>query len=320
MATDIAMALWPLYFVLALGFFAGKHRSFTADAAKELNKLAMTFALPAALFVSTATLSAKTLIQDLPALAVVVISYLGMFLLALGILHFFFKRSLPESALGGLCSASPAGPFFGPAVLLPLFGSGGMIAVTLVALVLNIVQNPVALGFLGGAGEKIPAKPVKKTKLLALSDAVASMVSLPIVWAPLLGLAFALFGIPLSKVLTAGFQLIGTASSGIAIFAIGLTLSASGFQITKEIIVAALIKMIALPTVVLGIGLLFGIRGNLLSECIIVSALSSGVLGMMLSSTREIYIKESASITILTSVSMIVFLPLWIFITKLIAT
>ena len=62
----------------------------------------MTFALPAMLFVSTATLSTKTLVQDLPALAVVAIAYLNMVFLAICIAHFGFKRSLPEAALAGL--------------------------------------------------------------------------------------------------------------------------------------------------------------------------------------------------------------------------
>jgi malonate transporter and related proteins len=40
-------ALIPLFFVLALGCFAGKRRSFDADQAAGLSKLALGFALPA---------------------------------------------------------------------------------------------------------------------------------------------------------------------------------------------------------------------------------------------------------------------------------
>ena len=45
-------ALLPVFFVLALGYVAGKRNSFDADQAAGLSKLAVTFALPATLFIS----------------------------------------------------------------------------------------------------------------------------------------------------------------------------------------------------------------------------------------------------------------------------
>src|ERR1700676_3899443 len=44
-------ALLPVFFVLALGYFAGKFNAFDADQAAGLSKLALSFALPASLFV-----------------------------------------------------------------------------------------------------------------------------------------------------------------------------------------------------------------------------------------------------------------------------
>ena len=45
-------ALLPVFFVLALGFLAGKRNSFDSDQAAGLSNLAVSFALPATLFVS----------------------------------------------------------------------------------------------------------------------------------------------------------------------------------------------------------------------------------------------------------------------------
>jgi malonate transporter and related proteins len=45
-------ALLPVFFVLALGYIAGKRNAFDADQAAGLSKLALSFALPASLFVS----------------------------------------------------------------------------------------------------------------------------------------------------------------------------------------------------------------------------------------------------------------------------
>jgi len=45
-------ALLPVFFVLALGYFAGKRNAFDPDQAAGLSKLATSYALPASLFVS----------------------------------------------------------------------------------------------------------------------------------------------------------------------------------------------------------------------------------------------------------------------------
>ena len=45
-------ALAPVFFVLALGYLAGKRNAFDADQSAGLSKLALTFALPASPFVS----------------------------------------------------------------------------------------------------------------------------------------------------------------------------------------------------------------------------------------------------------------------------
>jgi len=42
-------ALIPVFFVLALGYIAGKRNAFDADQAAGLSKLALSFALPASL-------------------------------------------------------------------------------------------------------------------------------------------------------------------------------------------------------------------------------------------------------------------------------
>ena len=50
--TNIMGALFPIFFVLALGYLAGKRNTFDADQAAGFSKLALSFALPASLFVS----------------------------------------------------------------------------------------------------------------------------------------------------------------------------------------------------------------------------------------------------------------------------
>jgi predicted permease len=43
----------PVFFVLALGYFAGRARKFNSDQVAGLNELVLDYALPAMLFVAT---------------------------------------------------------------------------------------------------------------------------------------------------------------------------------------------------------------------------------------------------------------------------
>ena len=56
-------ALLPVFFVLALGYIAGKRNTFDTDQAAGLSKLALGFALPAALFVSMTDIKRDLLLQ-----------------------------------------------------------------------------------------------------------------------------------------------------------------------------------------------------------------------------------------------------------------
>jgi predicted permease len=57
-------ALFPVFFVLALGYFAGKRNAFDADHAAELSKVALGFALPASLFVGMTEIPRELLLQQ----------------------------------------------------------------------------------------------------------------------------------------------------------------------------------------------------------------------------------------------------------------
>ena len=60
----LVSALLPVFFVLALGYYAGKRNAFDADQAAGLSKLAPSFALPASLFVSMTDIPKELLLQQ----------------------------------------------------------------------------------------------------------------------------------------------------------------------------------------------------------------------------------------------------------------
>jgi hypothetical protein len=61
---ELVSTLLPVFFVLALGYFAGRRNAFDADQAAGLSKLALSFALPASLFVSMTDSPKRLLLQQ----------------------------------------------------------------------------------------------------------------------------------------------------------------------------------------------------------------------------------------------------------------
>src|SRR5258705_5448407 len=74
-------ALVPIFAVMALGYFAGWIRDIDNRHVAELNALLMEFALPASLFVATATTSRAVLLAQWPLLLVFIVSMLALYAL-----------------------------------------------------------------------------------------------------------------------------------------------------------------------------------------------------------------------------------------------
>jgi len=71
-------ALLPIFAVMALGYLAGWVRDIDNHHVAELNALVMDFALPASLFVATATTSRSLLLAQWPSLVVLIVSMLAL--------------------------------------------------------------------------------------------------------------------------------------------------------------------------------------------------------------------------------------------------
>ena len=304
MASSLLQALVPLFFVLALGYAAGRFHSFDADQATGFNTLLVEFALPAMLFSSTVTITRPQLLREGPVVLALVVAYVGMFLLVVGAYRWWVKRSLAEASLAGLLFASPAAPFFGPAVMTPLYGAGAGLTIAIAALVINVTQVPLAIVLIGAGGGSKAQRSVLFTVLGTFKQ--------PVVIAPLVALALVLAGITLPSFIEAALKLIGSATGGVAVFASGLTLAAHKLKLGRDVWANTLGKLVLLPAVVLGFLTVFGVTGAAQAQAVVVSAISSGLIGLILASRYKTYVDQAASVVLLSAVGMAAALPLWI--------
>jgi malonate transporter len=200
-------ALAPVFFVLVLGYVAGKRNEFDIDQSAGLSKLALNFALPASLFVSMTSIPKDLLLKQ------------GRLLLALTIVH--------------------VGLFFAIWILLNLVKSlRGLVALTInltvpLAVVLLAMDETTRRAQAGaGASSRSPV-------LTGLGAGLRS----PLLWAPILGIMLTLSGHHLPMQVAACFDLIGSATSGVAVFAVGLVLAAHPILISKAVILGSLARV-----------------------------------------------------------------------------
>jgi malonate transporter len=119
------------------------------------------------------------------------IGYSGLYLFLYWFLRVLGVDKL-KAALLGYTFASTAVPSYGLTVLVPIYGEQvGAGIVGLAALVTNLAQVSVAVFLLQSASAKSgPAPSARAT--------IGHSAVNPLVWAPVLGAVFALFGLPLS--------------------------------------------------------------------------------------------------------------------------
>src|ERR1700731_2172906 len=205
-------ALTPVFFVLAIGYLAGKRNSFDAGQCAGLSKLALTFALPASLFVSMTDIPRDLLLQQGRLVLALILAHAGLFIaawIALGLVRPL--RGTPAIIYALMLSTS-ATPVFGLAVLKPILGPTSAGAVGLVALAINLTVPPAAVLLEIDAAAKHQQGATDHSKPSPILTGLNAGLKSPLLWGPILGIALVLAKIHLPAIIASCFELIGSAT------------------------------------------------------------------------------------------------------------
>ena len=304
----------PIFVIMFLGFMAGKKKVFKTEDSKVLNKLVLTYALPAALFVSIVKADSAMLFDDLKLTVVSLVVITGMFLWAYYSCYKFFKHSKSEAAVCALISGSPTIGFLGFAILEPIYGSTATtgLVVAIVSIVVNAVNIPIGLALLNN-GRGDDTNGVKKT------NPVVDALKEPVCWAPILAVILVLLDIKFPAILDPNFELIAKANSGVAVFAAGLTLSGMKFQLDKEVVYNTIQKLILMPAVLLIVGLLFHMETDKLQMMVLAGALPPAFSGIIIGNQNQLYERTGTSSLAFSILLFIFAAPFWIWLTRMFA-
>lgn len=290
---DIISVLVPVFLVIGLGYLAGVRKIFDADQVEGFNEFVLGFALPAMVFVGVVATSRSVLLDDAALfLGVTAVQLLFMGLgLVLG--RVVLKRDLASSAIIALMMAVPTAAFMGTPILDALFRkASSSLAISLYAISVNAVILPVAIVVLEWA-----TRPTDEAQGFGtvLRRVLISTASRSIVWSPFLALALVAVGFEPPAPFDASLDLIGQATSAVALFASGLIIARFRVSFGVEPIALAILKNVAQPAAMIAIAALLGITGVARSEAVILTAMPASVVGPMFAVRYGAYESESAS-------------------------
>jgi malonate transporter and related proteins len=310
MITIILMALAPIFFVMLLGFSAGKYRVVDNAHVGELNTVVMSYALPASLFAATAATPRQAMLTQWPVLVILggamMLLYPLWYLLQRRLLH----RSGSESAVQTLTVSLPNYAAAGLPVAAALLGPQHVVTVAVAIAAGSLLPSPVTLALLELSVAKEAGSSGRGSAIARVLRATGHALVKPIVLAPVIGTVFSLLSWSLPSIAVISLRQIGEAAGGLALFVTGLILSAQRFRLSWNVVLATVASNVAQPLLALGIARLLGAPTDIVKISVLMAALPSGFFGILFGSSYGVVSEESDSMVIASTVASMLTLAL----------
>jgi malonate transporter len=296
----ILLALAPVFFVMALGFLAGRGRSIDNHHVGELNALVMDFALPASLFVATASAPRSVMMAQGGLFAVLGFAMLVLYAFWYLIARRLLKASRAEAAVQALTVALPNYAAAGLPIVSAILGPTEVVPVAIAIAAGSILPSPLTLLLLelsGGEGRP-DAAPV----VLRVGRALRRAFTKPIVLGPVFGIMLSLLGLKPDAVAHASLQLLGQAAGGVALFLTGLILSAQPLRLDWTVAGATVAANIVQPLLVAAAVPFLPISSGIAKLAILLAALPSGFFGILFGVKYAAASAEAGSMVVASTV------------------
>jgi malonate transporter len=274
MSDATLLALAPIFFVMLLGYGAGRLRIVDNHNVDGLNALVMDFALPASLFVATASGPRSEIFTQVPLFAI-----LGAVMLLVYLAWYFSIRasskvSKADASLQALTIAFPNLAGVGSLIASEVLGPCGTVQAAIALAADSIIVSPLTLilvelstNYEGGAVEAPTAR---------MGRALRRALTKPVVVAPALEILLSLSELKLGVVAEACLMLIGDAADGVALFLTGLILSAQSFRLDWRIVAATGMADIVRPLLTAAVVFVLPVSAEIAKVAILLAAVPSG--------------------------------------------
>lgn len=295
MPSLLLQSLFPLVFIMLLGWLSGKLGYTHRKDATVLATVVIRFALPFHLFIGALNTNSDK-IKNFSFMAVLVIGLMGSYLLTLILSRYVFRHDIKTSAIQSLVCAFPDMAYFGAPVLAVLIGPEGFLGVLIGNLVTSVLMIPLTIILIRMGDKDSDIETLHPGKLIMQN--LLRAVRNPIVWIPVSGVVLSLAGVQLPHLLSAPIEMVGKIAGGLSLFALGLLFYGERPSLNLQTFTNISIKNLIQPAMMAVAGLAFGLSHTLMQQVVIIGATPSAIAAGMFALRSDTYI-ESASSSIL---------------------
>ncbi|KIS43949.1 AEC family transporter [Kosakonia radicincitans] len=295
MPSLLLQSLFPLVFIMLLGWLSGKLGYTHRKDATVLATVVIRFALPFHLFIGALNTNPDK-IKNFAFMAVLVIGLMGSYLLTLILSRYVFRHDIKTSAIQSLVCAFPDMAYFGAPVLAVLIGPEGFLGVLIGNLVTSVLMIPLTIILIRMGDKDSDSETLHPGKLIMQN--LLRAVRNPIVWIPVSGVVLSLAGVQLPHLLSAPIEMVGKIAGGLSLFALGLLFYGERPSLNLQTFTNISIKNLIQPAMMAVAGLAFGLSHTLMQQVVIIGATPSAIAAGMFALRSDTYI-ESASSSIL---------------------
>jgi predicted permease len=251
---EVAGLVLPVFAIIVTGWLAGWLGYLSRSLADGLVHFAYNVAMPALLVVTIAQEPARNLLEWRFLLAFGGGSILCFALVFLPV-RAGWKRDLAGSTIFGMTAAMTNTGFVALPILHAIYGQPAVLPAAVATVFVAAVMFPVTVILIESDRHRAGGPSVRSIAL------VKQILLNPMVLSTLIGLAWAISGLPIPTPVAAYLNIIAAALTPCALFAIGLGLSVEGVRanLTASLALAA-VKLLIMPLIVYGLCVALGLN------------------------------------------------------------
>jgi malonate transporter and related proteins len=308
MVKILADALVPIFAGLLLGYIAGLRGVLDNQNVRNLIVFVMSFAVPCSMFLSIAQTPRATLGEQTGAALVLAIVYFVLFAVTFVWARSSEKLPASDSSVLALTISFPNSAAVGLPLLAAVYGAKSLDTVATSIALGSVTVSAITLAILEAGRDK--SGKGFSSRQIALS--LLRSVKKPIVWAPLVGLAFSSAGLHLPSYMDASLAVLGSAASGSALVLTGLVVSSQKFEFGGNTLFTVFLKNALQPGLALGIAMLLHLSLSQTRYVTLISAIPCGFFGLVFGKGFDSSPKLASSGLIASYVIGVATLALWI--------
>jgi predicted permease len=186
-----------------------------------------------------------------------------------------------------------------------------------VALAINLTVPPAVVLLEMDAATKVQTAATNGPKPNAILTGLSSGLTSPLLWGPILGVAVVLAKIELPAVVTSSFELIGSATSGVAVFAVGLILAAHAVRLSPLVLGGSIARVTVQAAVLFTLLHLLNVVSPFARESLVCCSFPLATVVVLFAARYKSSQSEMASMLLVSTLALAITVPAMLWLSRL---